>query len=217
MGEIALKKFLFEKYETEVELEQVETAGGTEKYLPTDVTKIKESGEWRGVRKTLSIKTTKLKNVWLAIRGGRLEKSDAFTIVKIGIPANHLAVFLKEIGALENLVEHVEESSDIKIEEEFKVEEIRREIPEFNPIPAYIPGFCWKRDFENGTLETEAKQKHLYVTGGIGRVSQLPSPPASDGEVKVMGWGTTPSEDCLSASGALRWKDEDWEKLLGEM
>lgn len=211
LGEVALKKYFLKRFDIQIELKQRETGYGVEKYLPTDVVKIHKNGSWKDVEKTLSIKTSKLGSLWLGIPAGQLPHSDAFTFVKIGVPLDHLTTFLKEISALEELFELADKA---KSSEDWKKKQVLETVPSFEPIPAYIPGFAWEKDFKQGELEGNSARKHYHITGGIGK--QPEEPPEEMSNVKVKGIGT-PNEEYLAACGALREKNSDWNSLIEKM
>lgn len=204
LGEIAMKKFFEKNLETKVELDQRE-AGDVDSFLPTDLSKIESNDEMRPVDFRLSIKTSKLGSMWLGIPNGQLGHSDAFSLVKIGIPLNHLAIFLKEIDGLEELLQF-EEGED--------KQEILNAIPDFKPIPAYIPGFAYRKDFEEGELEMSEARKYVKVSGGIGR--QPDEAPDGFSGIKIKGIGSM-NEEYISSTGAMKFARKDWAELAGKM
>lgn len=205
LGEIAMKKFFEQHLDTEVELDQRE-AGDVESFLPTDLSKIEHSdGEMKPVETRLSIKTSKLGSMWLGIPNGQLGHSDAFSLVKIGIPLNHLAIFLKATGGLDELLDYSTEE---------KKEEMLNTIPDFKPIPAYIPGFVYRDEFENGELLMEEARKYVKVAGGIGR--QPETPPEGFSGIKIKGIGSM-NEEYVSSTGAMNHSRQDWKELAQSM
>lgn len=209
LGEIAFKRFLEENYGIKVNLRQRDAGSGVEEYLPTDVVEIEEDGQSRRVDEAgeLSIKTSKLGSLWLAVPQGQIHHSSAFAFVKIGIPLDHLAVFLKESGALDELLPHLHD----KAEEQ----EILDTVPSFSPIPVYIPGFCWRNQLETGGLEMREGSKHLKVVGGIGP-KPAGTPDHMSGRVKFEGL-QDPHEEYFGACGALNWTPKEWNELLEKM
>lgn len=204
LGEIAMKKFFERKLDTKVELDQRQ-AGEVDSFLPTDLSEIESNGEMKPVDYRLSIKTSKLGSMWLGIPNGQLGHSDAFSLVKIGIPLNHLAIFLKETDGLEELLQF-EEGED--------KEEILNAIPDFKPIPAYIPGFAYRKDFEKGELEMSEARKYVTVTGGIGR--QPEEAPGDYSGIKIKGIGSM-NEEYVSSTGAMKHTRNDWGEIAEKM
>lgn len=203
LGEIAVKRFFRERFGLEVGLRQRETESGVEEYLPTDVTEVRtDSGEFRSSDATLSVKTSKLGSMWLAIPRNQLGHSSAFTLAKIGIPLDHLSIFLKETNALDTMLNHVNREN---------AREIVETIPEFREIPAYIPGFAWQEDYRNGELTVHKASKVAHIRGGIGKRPE--NPPEGYSRLNVQGLGD-PSEEYLASLGALRWDDDDWREFL---
>lgn len=206
LGEIAIKQFFSERFGLDVSLRQRDTEGELEEYLPTDLTQVKtDDGEFRKTEQTISVKTTKLRALWLGIPGNEIGHSSAFTLVKIGIPLDHLAIFLKETNALDELLSHIDEDN---------AEEILDAVPKFEDIPAYIPGFAWKKDFQENELEEDKARKKVHITGGIGQ--QPEEPPDGYSEYHVEGIGSL-SEEFIGATGALRWETDEWESLVAKL
>jgi len=205
LGEIAVKKFFENKHSVEVNLKQRDDVENVQDTLPTDLRQYKSEGEWKDVGATLSIKTSKLGSMWLAIPSSQIGHSDAFAFVKIGIPLDHIAVFLREYDLLDPIFENIEEK---------KTEEIKETIPDFKPIPAYIPGFAWKEELKSDNLDIEKKTKHAYVTGGIGEKPD--EPPEGMTTLKVRGLGD-PSEKYFASTGSLNFEEGEWKIFIDEM
>jgi len=204
LGEIIIKKFFQNRFGEIIDLEQREV-GDVEDYLPSDVTRIKKDGEWTEVEGTLSIKTSKLKAMWLGIPQNEYGSSSAYTFVKMGIPLTHLATYLKEADAISELLE--------RVDKEDKRERIKETIPDFEPIPAYIPGFAWSEDFEEGDLEVHKANIHAHIEGGIGERPEEPP----EGYESINTRGPDMSEEYISGTGVLRWEKEDWMELVDLM
>ena len=206
LGEIAVKRFFQERFDVEVALRQRESEEGVEEYLPTDVTEVRtESGGFRPTESTLSVKTSKLGSMWLAIPSNQLGHSSAFTLAKIGIPLNHLSIFLKETNALETMLGYVDRED---------AREILESIPDFQNIPAYIPGFAWQEDYRQGTLDIHEASKVAHVRGGIGKRPE--TPPEGYSRMNVQGLGD-PNEEYLASLGALHWRTSEWEEFLDRL
>jgi len=206
LGEIAIRIFLRKHFGIEVQLDQSKTGAGVEKYLPTDIVKIKKEGKWVDVKHTLSIKTSKLRSLWLGVPGNQIDNSDAFAYVKIGIPLDHLATLLKEVGAIEQIFEY-KDKTDI----EATVEEIKNKIPSFKPIPAYLPGYIYRNDLKSGELELHRAEKYLYIIGGAGK--QPEDAPEGFSGIKVEGLGEA-SEEYLASCGSLKCSTDEWKEII---
>ncbi|MEM2914412.1 MAG: DNA cytosine methyltransferase, partial [Candidatus Bathyarchaeia archaeon] len=173
LGEIAFSKFLFEKFniETKVDVRR----GEIEEFLPSDVTQIRFPQEdWRQLPLKISVKTTKFNGRWLDLPGAQFDHSDIFVLVKIGILRQHFLAFLKAISFLRDKLFIVAKNLGELNDESAKT--LWDEIPEFEPIPAYIAGFLYKRNINLPihTVKAELKgkkRKRIVVTQGIGLFS----------------------------------------------
>ena len=205
LGEIAVKRIFSERFGLDVSLRQRDADDDLEEYLPTDVTQVRDGDGFRPTDQTLSVKTTKLRAMWLGIPGNEIDHSSAFTLVKIGIPLDHLSIFLKETDALDMLLSHLDKPD---------AKEILETIPDFREIPAYIPGFAWNRDFDENELERHEARKKVHISGGIGR--QPEDVPEGYEDFHVKGIGDI-SEEYIGATGALRWQTDEWNELVDKM
>jgi hypothetical protein len=157
LGETAFAKWLDLKFGIKVELDY--SVGELEQYLPSDV----KSVNGRKPRLNISIKTTKLSGIWLDVPGKQFEHSDAFVLVRIGVPREHFVAFLKLISAIKDKL--LKPASEKGIISDAEAEQLWEEIPNFKPVPAYIAGFL-EKSAPGGTIR-------------VGEVSK------ADGEVKM--------------------------------
>ena len=165
LGELGIEQFFKKNLKLEIDLEESEV-GDVKKFLPSDITKVKDNGKWRDVKTNISIKTSKLKSMWLDI-GSQVEHSDAFIFIKIALTTDHLVSFIKSNGFLERLVKMGQELGEVAdYEKEIKL--LCDNIPDVKPFPAYIAGFVWRNDLKNGTLRIHETAKNKVVVGGIG-------------------------------------------------
>lgn len=204
LGEIGIEKFFSEKLGITIDLEEWEI-GDVKNFLPTDITKIKDNGNWRDVKTNVSIKTSKLGSMWLDI-GSQLVHSDAFVFIKIGLTVDHLTHFFKSNGFLDQIVRMGKELGEVEdYEKEFK--QLCDNIDNIKPFPTYIPGFVWNSDMENGSLEIyETRTGRKTIVGGVGRFTA--------GMAKsVEGLGEISPPKHLASLGALRWSQKDWAEL----
>ena len=198
LGEIGIKHFFEKNCGMEVELEEKEV-GAVEKFLPKDITNVKDKGQWRAVKCDVSIKTSKLRSMWLDI-GSQLEHSEAFIFIKIGLTTDHLISFFKSIGYLEELVDMGEELGEVTGRKE-EIKRLCSKIPDVNIFPAYIAGFVWKQDFKNSKLIIRETKKKKIITGGIGLFEKV----IANG---VEGLGDITPGKHLACLSALRWSEK---------
>lgn len=206
LGEIGIEKFFKEKFGVIVKLEE-KAVGDVKTFLPTDISKVVEKGKERKVNKNISIKTSKLGSMWLDI-GTQLVHSDAFIFIKIGLTVDHLVHFFKSNGFLKDLVKMGKELKEVEnCDEEFK--KLSDKIPDTKPFPAYISGFVWKKDMEDGKLEiyeTKSKSPKKIIIGGCGLFSK-------DTANAVEGLGEISPPKYLACISSLRWDKENWDNL----
>ena len=173
LGEIAFSNFLKNRFniETLIDIKR----GELENFLPTDVSKIKKASEdWRIPNIRLSIKTSKFNGRWLDLPGAQFEHSDVYVMVKLGILRQHFLAFLKAISFLKDKL--FVKAKDLGELGEEDAKELWNEIPEFDPIPAYIAGFLDKRTLNlpihmiKATLKGRTK-KRIVISQGIGLFS----------------------------------------------
>ena len=207
LGELGIEQFFKKNLKLEIELEEAEV-GDVKKFLPSDITKVKDNGKLRDVKTNISIKTSKLKSMWLDI-GSQVEHSDAFIFIKIALTTDHLVSFIKSNGFLEKLVKMGQELGEVAdYEKEIKL--LCDNIPDVKPFPAYIAGFVWKNDLKNGTLRIHETAKNKVVVGGIGFYDENTAK-------SVEGLGDISSGKHLACLDALRWKKSDWQELKNKI
>ena len=208
LGEIGIEKFFKEKLNKEIDLEEVEI-GDVSKFLPTDITKIKEGKYWRDVKKNISIKTSKLGSMWLDI-GNQLGHSDAFIFIKLGLTVDHLVHFFKNQGIVDMLVKMGKDLGEVENSKD-ELKQLLDSISDIKPFPTYVPGFVWKKDMENGELDIyETRTGKKKIIGGCGLFSGNPTR-----EIEGLGELTPPKH--IACLGSLRWTKKDWEELTNKI
>lgn len=226
LGEIAVSKFLLEKFNMNTRLEV--RRGELTDFLPTDIAQVQfPGGQWYTPQLRISVKTTKFNGRWLDCPGAQFGHSDVFTLVKIGILRQHFLGFLKAISFLrDKLFVTAKDIGELSDED---AETLWCEIPEFKPMPAYIAGFIRRSDVNlpihmiNARLKG-TKHKRLLVSQGVG----LFSPETVRGHPEVQGIdpsGRLPIEiepmiEALTGthffahSGGLSYGAESWQELV---
>lgn len=207
LGEIGITHFFKNNLGLDIELEEKEV-GAVEKFLPKDITHVKERAQWRAVNCNISIKTSKLRSMWLDI-GSQLEHSDAFIFIKIGLTTDHLISFFKSIGYLKELVDMAKELGEV-IGQKEELDRLCDRIPDIHLFPAYISGFVWKDDFKNSNLIIHETKKKKIIVGGIGLFEKG----MANG---VEGLGDITPGKHLACLSALRWSKEDWLTLKNKI
>jgi len=208
LGEIGIEKYFKEKFDMEIELEESEV-GDVEKFLPTDITYVKDKGNLREVKTDISIKTSKLKSMWLDI-GTQLAHSDAFIFIKIGLTTDHLVSFMKDNGFIDKILEMGKELNEIQDIEAAK-KEIFAKVEDIKQLPAYISGFVWKKDMESNNLVIHTTAKNKIIIGGIGLYKD------KNMANKIEGLGEISTPKYVASLGALRWFKKDWKDIKNKI
>jgi len=163
LGEKAFQKWVKRTFNIDIELDY--RRGSLEEYLPTDIKSVlTKDGIKREPRLKISIKTTKIKGIWLDIPYAQVQHSDVFVMVKVGVEREHFLAFLKKISVIKDkLLKKAIEQGFI---DETDVERLWESLPDFKPIPAYIAGYFDKRDYIN---EVESREAIIEVDGEMKR------------------------------------------------
>lgn len=207
LGEAAMKLFFMQRFKLKVDLEEKEI-GDIKQFLPTDIARVWKNSSARAPKINFSIKTSKLPSIWLDIAQGQLSHSDIFCFIKIGLTFDHFAVFLKNAGFIEKLVNIGKEVGEVKenmVDQE--VQQLLSAIPEMSPWPAYISGYVTKKDFKKGKLEINESKSSPTVIGGLGYFENIKAK-------NVEGLGEISKNKYLACVGSLRWSQKDWEYII---
>jgi len=175
LGEIALTKFLNSRFHIGTKIDT--RRGDLKEFLPTDISLINKplDLEWRSPRLKISIKTTKFNGRWLDLPGDQFNHSDVFILIKLGILRQHFLAFLKALSFLrDKLFVEAQRLGELDASTSNK---LWQEIPEFEPIPAYIAGFLKKDSLVMPIHMIEAvvqgrRDKRIVITQGIGLFSE---------------------------------------------
>lgn len=226
LGEIALSKFLQERFGVETRLDT--SRGELTEFLPTDIAEMKmPDKEWRKPKLKISIKTTKFNGRWLDLPGAQFEHSDVFVLVKLGILRQHFLAFLKAISFLKDKL--FVKAKDLGELDDDNAKELWDEIPEFEPIPTYIAGFLYKDDIKlpihmiKARLRGRTKMR-IVISQGIGLFT--PENIRSLQEIREIDPSRStlikidPIIDSFSGqhffahSGGLQYGEENWSRLV---
>lgn len=152
LGEIAVKKFLNEKFAVDIKLDFSLGEGIPAQDIVEVAKPRKGPRTYNPARIRTSIKNTKMKNVWLVVTQKEFEdmtrRSDAYILTRSDMPLNHLASFLKEHEVFARLGEI---------------------IPHFKNIEAEVVGFAWSGDFKfyrEGVPGTPIERPHYGLPSG---------------------------------------------------
>jgi hypothetical protein len=233
LGELAFVKWLQGRFGLRIELDF--RLGRLEEFLPSDI----KSVEGREPRLKISIKTTKLRGIWLDIPYAQVRHSNIFILVRVGVTREHFVAFLKKISVIRDKL--MREALERGLLSEKELEEIWSEVPEFTPVPAYVAGFLDKADFA-GRLEDrysiieadgEVKVKKVIVNKYLGfwhpkdqkyekilrdLLRSRGKSVKEDLKIEFEGIGDfSETLHFVASSGVLKKKKADWEALLRKL
>ncbi|MEM2145154.1 MAG: hypothetical protein QW279_07330 [Candidatus Jordarchaeaceae archaeon] len=233
LGEIAVQKFLKKNFDMSIYLET--RRGKAEEFMSSDIRVIEQgTNKHRESKIKVSIKTTKLNGRWLEIPESQFKQSDVFILVKLGISRYHFISYLKE--TIKNLLK---EGLNLNELDEKQVEILANDIPNWNSIPAYIPGFV---DKANLTLPIHKlsfnfcrkRKKDAYgirpiskieITDGIGlfsrseilKVEEIKNATVpQDIPIVVAGIEKEIDGNFYASSGQLTFAHEEWKKIVAK-
>ncbi|MEM3484403.1 MAG: S24 family peptidase [Candidatus Methanomethyliaceae archaeon] len=229
LGEIAFAKFLKDRFMIESKIDT--RRGELADFLPSDIAKVKLPNEnWREPRLKISLKTTKFNGRWLDVPSAQFEHSDVFVLIKMGILRHHFLAFLKAISFLKDKLFIA--GKNLGELDDNSARQLWDEIPEFDPIPAYIAGFVFKRDLNLPIHMLKAKlkgnkKKRIAITHGIGLFSSESVRNHSEIQ-KLDPNGNLPIEiepiidslkgqHFLAHSGGLNFGEKSWLSLVKEL
>ncbi len=229
LGEIALSKFFAENFQIQTRLDY--HRGDIEKFLPMDISQIKRPyGDWTAPSLKISVKATKFNGRWLDVPGVQVDHSDVFVLSKLGVERHHFLAFLKAISFLrDKLFPNAKKLGELNNE---NAQELWDEIPEFDPIPAYISGFVNKANINFPIHMINARIKgrkyiRLVVSQGVGLFT--PDNIRSNPEILRMDpSGSLPIDiepiiksytgtKFLAHSGGLEWGKDQWRDLVNQL
>ncbi|ACB39378.1 hypothetical protein [Pyrobaculum neutrophilum] len=236
LGEIAFVRWLRERFGIYAELDY--GLGSISNYLPSDIKLV----NGRRPNLNVSIKTTKLRGIWLDVPYAQIEHSDIFVLVRVGVTRWHFLAFLKKISVIRDKI--FEMSTRLGIADGGLLEELWSEMPEFENIPAYVAGFFDKRVYGDRLKSREEivladgvqKKKRFIVNRFVGfwnpSTRELPKYrgkllqmlreryPDLPENVKIEFEGIgdfTRTLHFIVSSGALKRGRGEWERLVEEL
>jgi len=232
MGEIAVKKFLEEKFDTIVEPD-ISTDKPIDEYISTDIKSVSKilgnKINSRPLKQKISIKTGKFNARWLdEYSANKTESIDVFIFVRIGTGRDHFVAFLKTISFLgTKLFPIAEDLGELNPETR---KNLWDSIPSFQPIPVYITGFLSRNNLHLPIHSVNAKlsgkkNKKILILEGVGEFSmnalrQNPQITSIDPkeELKIVIDGLDREIDnsphFFANTGALQWGVNNWRNLI---
>jgi hypothetical protein len=137
LAEHAIKKFLKEKFDTEIKLdEKVHTAYIT----PQDFDYIKDGKIFRKPKLGIGVKASKTKNSYLVLGENEAElpgrKSDVYIFARVGLPSDHLFRILRDHSFFKRVKNFLENAKGFK------------KILKLEKIPIWICGFLYHGELE---------------------------------------------------------------------
>ncbi|RLF64728.1 MAG: hypothetical protein DRN26_06250 [Thermoplasmata archaeon] len=233
LGEIAFVKWLKSRFGIDAQLDY--RKGQLTEFLPSDIKSVDE----RPPKLNISIKTTKLRGIWLDIPYKQIEHSDIFVLVRVGVTREHFLAFLKKISVIRDKI--LNRAVELGIITDEEVESIWDTIPEFTRIPAYIVGFFDKREYGDSIkrrdsiflVDGEMKTKRFIINKFIGywhpkqdvykrKVIELLRKHGrrvpDNVKLEFEGIGDFSSTlHFIVSSGVLKRRREDWKALINEI
>ncbi len=232
MGEIAVKKFLEEKFDTIIEPD-ISTDKAIDEYISTDIKSVSKilgtNIDSRPPKQKISIKTGKFNSRWLdEYSAKKAQAIDAFIFVRIGTGRDHFIAFLKTISFLgTKLFPEAERLGELNAETK---KSLWDSIPSFQHIPAYVTGFLLRKKLNLPIHSIKAKlsgkkNKKIAILEGVGEFSlntlcQHPQIVSIDpnGQLKIVIDGLDREIDnnphFFANTGSLEWGVNSWHSLI---
>lgn len=140
LAEHAIKKFLYEKYNTLIALDdEVHTS----KITPQDIHKVIDGKNERDPKIGVGIKASKMKSAYLVLGGNEVEHndraSDYYIFARVGLPTDHLFRTLRDHSFFANAKSKIENDSK------------SRKIEKLENIPVWICGYTSRQELEKVT------------------------------------------------------------------
>ena len=160
LAEVALKKFLKDEFGREVELDfEIH-----KEFVPQDIVAVIEDGTKRDPNLRVGVKSSKPKNAYLVLSENEVvredRKSDVYVFCRPDIPDDHLLRLTRDV-----IIEEVKDQQHFGF--------YGSHIPEFQPIPCEIAGFCYIRDLGNPVKEIPGQEfsglRYVCQTGKLRR------------------------------------------------
>jgi hypothetical protein len=152
LAEVAVKKFFLSKFSFNVELD----FGLHEEIVPQDIVAVLQpDGSKRKPNLNVGVKSSKPKSAYLVLGPNEVElenrRSDAYIFCRPDLPDDHLLRITKE-----QIIKEVEKQQHYP--------KYKSEIPDLEPMPCEIAGWCWRKELEKVTeIEGQEFDSYRYV------------------------------------------------------
>jgi len=162
LAEHAIKKFLKDKFKTDIELDE---GVHPQEITPQDFDKIKDNntGKFRVPKLGVGVKASKMKNAFLVLGANEVEradrKSDVYIFARVGLPGDHLFRILRDHSFFGKVRKFFEKNKEF------------RKIEKLGDIPVWICGFVYVDELEKVTKipGQEFTNGHRY-TKSVGKM-----------------------------------------------
>ena len=140
LAEHAIKKFLSDKFSTEINLDE---AVHPEEITPQDFDQIKDHNSFRKPKIGVGIKASKMKNAFLVLGAKEVEsparRSDVYIFARVGLPSDHLFRILRDHSFFGKVRAFLDGNASFK------------KILKLEKIPVWICGFAYAEELEKVT------------------------------------------------------------------
>lgn len=176
LGEIAFQRFLKERLNVIIE-QDISMDKARDEYISTDIKSVREpQGNYsRPPKINVSVKTGKFNARWMdEYSVSKTEMIDIFIFARVGTVREHFIAFLKAISFLgTKLFPAAEKLGELTSQTR---EELWNSIPEFEPVPAYIPGYLMHKELNLPIHDLHVrvmggKNRRILITQGVGNFS----------------------------------------------
>lgn len=218
LGEYALKLFLKEKYNIEVELGHEQ--GVLADYLSSDIKQITDKEGTRPPHINIGVKSIKWNGLWFDIPNDQFHHSHYHVLVKVGAGRDHLLAFFKKISVFKDKILPVgQKVGAISSEESLQIYD---HLPTFSPIPAYIVGFVKTDSISKDEYKYAGTKGRLNysINSWIGKYKlsnllEIKGKEKVTGKVEFAGIKKFSHDNSyLFNTGALEWSQAGWGELV---
>jgi hypothetical protein len=140
LAEFGVKKFLNEKFNTDIKLDM---EVHPEHITPQDFDGVKENGKYRQVKIGVAVKSSKWKSCWNIIPPVEYEnkdrKSDVYLFVRVGLPSDHLFRILRNHSFFKKVNKFLDKNTKFN------------SIDALDEIPIWIAGYSNHKELDKVT------------------------------------------------------------------
>lgn len=140
LAEHAIKRFLIEKFSTEILLDE---EVHPKEITPQDFDQIRDKNKFRKPKIGVGVKASKMKNAFLILGSKEVDlpsrKSDVYIFARVGLPGDHLFRILRNHSFFDKVRKFLDKKTSFK------------KIGELKEIPVWICGFCYVNELNKVT------------------------------------------------------------------